>query len=64
MSAWAIALVVVAGALLIGGTLYSAAADRIRRRDSRSAETVDQLPVTTVNPMALPMHDRAFDKPR
>jgi hypothetical protein len=64
MPMWLILLIVIPVALLVGGTLYSAVPDRIRKSDPNSAETLDQIAMTFVNPRALPMHDRAFDPPR
>ena len=64
MSGWLIGLIIFAGLFLIGGTLWSAGADRIRRRDPKRAEDLDEIYATTGNPAVLPMHDHAFDHPK
>lgn len=64
MPLWLILLIAIPAALLVGGTLYSAVPDRIRKSDPKTAETLDQIAMTFANPRALPMHDKSFDKPR
>ena len=51
------------GALMYVFRLTSRRADALRRAgDHKSADTIDQMRFG--NPAALPMHDRAFDRPR
>ena len=69
MSTW-LTLVVIAvgglagtGALVYTLRLASRRTDALRRAgDHKSADTVDQMRFG--NPAALPMHDRAFDRPK
>jgi hypothetical protein len=66
MPVWLIVVIVVAAAMafVLGGRIFSVVPDRLRRSDAKTAETVDQFAMSTRNPMALPMHDRSFDRPR
>jgi hypothetical protein len=67
MPVWLIVVIVAVAVpvvLFIGGKLFSVIPDRLRHTDSKTAETIDQLAMSNRNPMALPMHDRSFDKPR
>jgi hypothetical protein len=64
MPGWLIAVIVIVPLFLIGGTLFSAVPDRIRRSDRKTAESLDQYFMSGKNPFAMPMHDRAFDKPK
>ena len=51
------------GALMYIFRLASRHADAVRRAgDHKAADTMDQMRFG--NPAALPMHDRAFDRPR
>ena len=51
-------------AVFYGQRLASSRADALRRLgDHRTANATDQVRMDKVNPAALPMHDRAFDKP-
>jgi hypothetical protein len=64
---WMIGIVAVIGLVLAGGvgqTLASKRADRLRQFDPKAGETTDQIRMTGATQAALPMHDRAFDKPR
>lgn len=64
---WLMAIGIIVAGLLAGGyanRLASTRADRLRGIDAKAAETLDQLRMDGATPVALPMHDRAFDKPR
>jgi hypothetical protein len=63
---WLIGIGVVVAVVSAGGfaqRLASIRADRLRAVDPKSADTLDQLRMSGVTPVAVPMHDRAFDKP-
>ncbi|HTW20168.1 MAG TPA: hypothetical protein VME70_08170 [Mycobacteriales bacterium] len=64
MPAWVIALIVVAGVILLGSALSNVLPDRLRKVDSKTADDIDQMRATILNPTALPMHDHGFDRPR
>jgi hypothetical protein len=50
--------------LLLGWCFKSVVPSNLRRTDPDLAEDLDQMPATLRNPVALPMHDHSFDKPR
>ena len=59
----AVGAVITSGALMYIFRLASRRTDALRAiGDNKSAEMVDQMRFG--NPAALPMHDRAFDRPR
>jgi hypothetical protein len=71
MSVWLIVLIVVGASVLVGGGLFlrrkdpsTVLRDQLRETDPRAAETLDEIAMTAMNPVALPMHDRSFDPPR
>jgi len=66
---WMLAISVGAGAtcvaVLFTQRLASRRTDALRRAgDHKSAESVDQMRFEGASRAAVPMHDRAFDRPR
>jgi hypothetical protein len=62
---WLIGIVVgIAVVLLLGWCFKSVVPSNLRRTDPDLADDLDQMPATLRNPVALPMHDHSFDKPR
>jgi len=43
---------------------WSRRADNVRKHSETDAESIEATRFTLANPAALPMHDRAFDKPK
>ena len=43
---------------------WSRRADNVRKHSETDAEAIEATRFTLANPAALPMHDRAFDKPK
>jgi hypothetical protein len=43
---------------------WSRRADHVRKHSEKDAEAIEATRFSLANPAALPMHDRAFDKPR
>jgi hypothetical protein len=71
MSPWLIVLIVVAVCVAATGLLWrgrkapsSVLREQVRKADPKTVEAIDQVPVALRNPVALPMHDRSFDRPR
>jgi len=71
MNFWSWMLVGAAGAVAGCGALFyilrlaSNRSDALRRAgDHKTADTTDQLRFQGASRAALPMHDRAFDRPR
>jgi hypothetical protein len=56
-------IVLVVVTVLAKGTM-SSRWDQTRKADSRNAEAGDAATMMMRNPVALPMHDHSFDKPR
>jgi hypothetical protein len=50
--------------LILGWAFRSAVPGNLRSTDPKLAEDMDQMPATLRSPVALPMHDHSFDKPR
>lgn len=71
MSLWLIVLIVVAAAVIVLGVVIvgrrapsGVLREQLRKTDPKSVEDLDQVAATIRNPLALPMHDRSFDRPR
>jgi hypothetical protein len=65
MLVWMIGIAVgVAVLFVLGWAFKSVMPSNLRAADPGLAEDLDQMPATLRNPVALPMHDHSFDKPR